>query len=131
MLTAAPDQNCSASLPGQENIAWKGKHPYTAEDIAKAKGFLKSHIMPWIKLQLDVRRQNSQRTERGGRSNYKYPVLDSVNNAGGDLMDESQWIPSAFAMAQSRARARAIIDSSYCGPMQMIIHGEGGAAKAG
>ncbi|KUF88393.1 Potassium/sodium hyperpolarization-activated cyclic nucleotide-gated channel 1 [Phytophthora nicotianae] len=45
-------------------------------------------------------------------------------------MDESQWVPFAFAMVQSRARLQASVNNATCEPMQMIIQGEGGSGKS-
>lgn len=45
-------------------------------------------------------------------------------------MDDSQWIPFALAMNQSRKRYQAATGNSECEAIRMVIHGEGGSGKS-
>ncbi|ETL35113.1 hypothetical protein L916_12716, partial [Phytophthora nicotianae] len=61
---------------------------------------------------------------------YQYPIIDANSTVQTAAMDESQWVPFAFAMVQSRARLQASVNNATCEPMQMIIQGEGGSGKS-
>ncbi|GMF28892.1 unnamed protein product [Phytophthora fragariaefolia] len=68
----------------------------------------------------------------GNRSNpYIYPVdmgEDSSNSCAS--LADSQWVPFALAMQQSRARLKAMLECTECHPLHLIINGEGGSGKS-
>lgn len=131
-----------AEIPTQVNIVatdqsniqaqtWHSKHEYTSEDIGKAQSFIKNIVKPWVKLQREVACNRNQLSKAHTEdSRYRYPISRCNDNDTTSIMDDSQWIPFALTMTQSRKRFRSSIDNSFCEPMRMIIHGEGGSGKS-
>ncbi|KUF97105.1 DnaJ subfamily B member 2 [Phytophthora nicotianae] len=121
-LVAPGDDNTNETCTSTNDSSlfqWTAKRSYTSEDVTKAKTFVKTHVKPWIKLQKEIRRarESTAYSEPNG-SCYQYPIIDVNSNVQIAVMDESQWVPFAFVMVQSRARLQASVNSTTCEPMQ-------------
>ncbi|KAF1794921.1 hypothetical protein GQ600_26855 [Phytophthora cactorum] len=103
---------------------------YSVETVAKARDFANICLKPWLKerkeLQTlgDVFRQRERR-----RPSYEYPIAKDSESMQ-EVMAESQWVPFALGMEQSRRRFKASLDKPKCNPLRMIINGDGGSGKS-
>lgn len=114
----------SMEAPAKESIAanWLAKHAYSPEDIQKARSFVKTFVKPFMK----EKREISNFNERNGNMHRHQTVgVEDIST-----MSDSQWLPFALAMSQSRARFRSKLERIPCAPLLLIINGEGGSGKS-
>jgi hypothetical protein len=120
----------SSNAPSATDVDWKSRHEYSVETVAKARNFVKVCLKPWLKERKDLRTLGGIFRERERhRSNYVYPIADDSESIA-KTMAESQWIPFALAMEQSRKRFKTSLAKEKCNPLRMIINGEGGSGKS-
>lgn len=131
MLEPEPMGAVETSVNQNKPMEWKAKHTYTSAIIDKARDFLNGSLKPWVKKKKESRSLGTSFCQTGNlKSHYQYPTSDNKNLVNTEKMAESQWIPFAIAMEQSRRRFTCMLDKSKCKPLQMIINGEGGSGKS-
>lgn len=124
--------NTTDTSSADSHSAWQPKHNYAPEVVAKASNFINGHLKPWMKEKKEFLRlggaicQNESNT-----SHYRYPIVNNDDiNGKNEVMADSQWVPFALAMQQSRMRFKNALEKTPCKPLQLVINGEGGSGKS-
>ncbi|GMF17089.1 unnamed protein product [Phytophthora fragariaefolia] len=115
----------SLETPLQQAITreWVAKHEYSVEDIQRAREFIKKNVKPYMKEKREISKFNDV-------NDCAFRRMQADSGVTNEIMSDSQWIPFALAMWQTRTRFKSKIEGMPCDPLYMIVNGEGGSGKS-